>query len=419
MRNPLSVFNNSPVSYSAYNGARQAFTSLFGGSARENQLAAMEASSTLFSIINKTSTATATVEWHMHRKRPRAQATCSICGEEGVQLVENHPALTVWNKPNNFFTTQEFVEAEQQHVDLTGEGWTVLGRAGNNVPVEMWNVRPDRIVVVTSPTKYILGYLYRSPGGEEVPLALEDVLSIRMPDPLNPYRGLGPVGTILPNIASSRYAAKWNENFFKNGAIPGGAIKLPENVTLQDDQYEQLQQRWAETHQGVSNAMRVAILEGGAEWADIKFSQKDMLFVDVQNLDKSSIREAFGAPKFLTGDVEDVNRATAEASKAWIAESMTVPRLDRWKGMLNNDFLPQFSGLTGYDPHLSMVYTSPVPANRDEDRADKQAKVLAFKTLVDTGVDPDVAAEIAGLPPIKMAPKPVQQPQPAPEAVPA
>ena len=79
---------------------------------------AMGASATLFSIVNRTSTATAKQPWHMHRKK--AGASCDFdaggpneCTATGVELVETHPALTVLNKPNPFFTRQELVESGQ------------------------------------------------------------------------------------------------------------------------------------------------------------------------------------------------------------------------------------------------------------------------------------------------------------------
>jgi phage portal protein BeeE len=130
----------------------------------------------------------------------------------------------------------------------------------------------------------------------------------------------------------------------------------------------------------------------------------DMQFVESANLNRDTILLAYGMSKFAVGVVDDVNRSVAEASKAWFGETITVPRLDRWKGMLNNDFLPQFPG---YQYDLEFVYSNPVPADREADRADKDAAVKNFLALVAQGVDPDEAAAYAGLPPMKMAPKEV------------
>lgn len=398
MRNPLSlVLNRSPVPYSDGSSRSTGFMSLFGLGGKKHQMEQMGINGTLFSIINKTSTTTASVEWHLGRDKEGA--TCKTCGVEGHELVTQHQALKVLNKPNDFFTRQELFESGQQHIDLAGEGWTVVGYSSyaSSLPLELWNVRPDRIEIVTSPTEFILGYIYRGPNGEEVPLERKEMLSIRMPDPLDPYRGLGPVQSILRNIDSARYSSEWNRNFFKNNATPGGVIQVTQR--MQDREWKQFLERWRESHQGVSNAARVGVLEGGAEWIDVKQSQRDMQFVEIANLDKTTIREAFGMPKFAVGDVDDVNRATAEASDVWYGKTITVPRLDRWKGMLNNDFLPLFPS---FDPRLKFHYANPVPVDKEAEREEKKAKVEVYVQLVNAGVHPDDAAAIAGLPPMRI-----------------
>jgi phage portal protein BeeE len=239
---------------------------------KATQLRAMGAVGTLFAIVNRLSVDTAAVDWHMHRlanRTGRATQTgtvCELCDQPGVTLVTQHPALSVWTQPNQFFTTQEFVESEQQHIDLTGEGWWVVVRAGGR-PIELWPVRPDRMIPVPHPTKFLSGYVYNGPDGEKVPLGLDEVIQIRMPNPWDPYRGMGPVQSILADLDSARYSAEWNRNFFLNGAEPGGIIEVP--TSLDDEEFEQLRMRWNEQHRGVANAHRVAILEHG-KWVDRK-----------------------------------------------------------------------------------------------------------------------------------------------------
>jgi HK97 family phage portal protein len=362
------------------------------------QLDAMGASATLFSIVNRTSTAVAKECWHLHRAKPGA--VCDFvapgdndpCGARGVLHVEKHPALSVLNLPNPFYTTQEYFESGQQHVDLTGEGWTVLGRLGS-MPVELWNARPDRMIVVTNRADFLVGYIYLDPDGQEVPIRKEDVMSIRMPNPMDPYRGMGAVQTILSNVDSSGYSAEWNANFFRNGARPGGIVKLSRK--MQDEEFETLVERFNFNHRGITNANRTAFLEEG-DWVDVKpMNIRDMQFVETAELNRDTILLAFGASKFDVGILEDVNRAASEASRADFAGRMTVPRLDRWRSMLNSDFLPQFPGA---DPALSFAYSNPVPADREAARLDKTAAVEQYVALVSVGEDPVYAAAFCGLP---------------------
>ena len=372
------------------------------------QMDAMGASAALFSIVNRTSTSVAKECWHLHRRRPGAvcgyeMPDGEMCDMQGVENVERHPALSVLRKPNGFYTTQELFESGQQHIDLTGEGWTVISRLGA-VPYELWVARPDRMIVVTDRQEFLLGYLYATPDGEEIPLRREDVLSIRMPAPKNPYRGMGPVQTILANVDSGQYSAEWNANFFRNGARPGGIVKL--SRVMGDVEFEQLVERFNLNHLGPRNANRTAFLEEG-DWVDVKpMSIADMQFVETANLNRDTILLAFGMSKFAVGVLDDVNRAVGEAAKAWFGETHTVPRLDRWRGMLNSDFGPQFGGL--WTPDLDFVYSNPVPADREAARLDKTAEVANFVALVTLGVDAGEAAQLCGLPQLTMsgAPRP-------------
>jgi HK97 family phage portal protein len=403
------LLNRTPIPYTAQQMPNYGGSGWLGAGSSAAQMEAMSASATLFTIINRTSTATAKQDWHLHKPAPGqvcayGQGTEEECGAVDVALVDRHPALVVLNRPNNFYTRQELFESGQQHVDLTGEGWLVVGYFGS-VPGELWPARPDRMIVVMDPSDFLIGYLYRGPDGSERPLRPKDVLSMRMPSPMDPYRGMGPVQTIMAQISGNALSAEWNANFYRNGARPGGIVKLSRR--MKDSEFYKLVERWNYNHKGVANAGRTAFLEEG-DWVDPKpMSVADMQLVETSNLNRDTILLAFGASKYDVGVLEDVNRASASAASSDFAERMTVPRLDRWQGMLNNDFLPLFPGTDGY----RFVYTNPVRRERAEKRADDLAAVQIFQTLVAAGVEPADAAEVAGLPEMVMAPK--QAPPPS------
>jgi HK97 family phage portal protein len=303
--------------------------------------------------------------------------------------------LAVWNRPNAFMSRSELVEGMQQHVDLTGEGWAVVSRVGT-VPVELWPVRPDRMYAVPSRTDFIAGYVYTSPDGEQVPLRREDVIMIRWPSPLDVYRGQSPLPALAGDIGNEDSQRSWSESFYRNAALPGGIIKT--GALLSDDQFEELVERWNSSHRGISNAGRVAVLEQG-DFIPLAYSQREMQFVETRGLTKQAILDAYGFPKFGIGDVQDVNRASADASRAYIAEAKTVPRLERIKGALNNDFLPMFG--TGMADRYEFDYDNPVPPDQETINATTTAQTQAWATLVNAGADPDDAAALLGLPRMK------------------
>lgn len=391
-----SLRNQAPISYTATSTPRGLGRSLFGlSTGADAQLRAMGSVGALFAIVHRTSNSTAAVNWRLYRKAKSGL-------KEDRKEVTSHAALDLWNKPNAFFTRMEFVETVQQHIDLTGEGWWVIARNPRaKVPLELWPVRPDRMMPVPDPDNFLSGYMYLSPGGEQIALTLDQVIQLRMPNPEDPYRGMGPVQSVMPDLDASRYSAVWNRNFFLNSAEPGGIIQIPDR--LSDDEFDELSSRWNEQHKGVANAHRVAIIEKG-QWVDRKITQRDMQFAELRTVTSDMIREAFGIPKFAVGVITDINRATAEAAKAWFAEQLTVPRLERIKQALNSELLPLFGATAD---GLEFDYDDPVPPDLESQNAKLTTQASAAAMLRDAGWAPDDILTTVGLPEMRYTGPPV------------
>lgn len=338
---------------------------------------------TLFAIVKQIQEAVAATEWHLYRKGPKRDKTRRT-------EVMSHGFLDVWNMPNEFQTGFMLREAVQQHLDLVGEGFIVLNTIGGLV-LEMWSVRPDRMHPVKHPTKFLTGWIYHGPDGEKVPLTVDQVVQIKYPNPADPYRGMGPVQTVLNDIDAAKYSAEWNKNFFINGAKPGGIITV--DYRMGDDEFNAFVARWRKQHQGVANAHRVAVLEN-AKWQDTQFSMSDMQFVELRNLPRELVREAFAFPKPMLGTVDDVNRANAEAGKTIMAENQTIPRLGRWKDVTNAFLLPRFAN----GKALEHDFDDPTPIDHEAADRERLSKANSANKLVMSGFHPDDVSDAMELP---------------------
>lgn len=299
----------SPVAFAAP-GRYNTIGALSGRTDNETYMRTMGTAGTIFQIVSLLASTTAAAEWRLYRKPKADGRQRYTTGDQGSdQRIEvlQHQALNVWNRPNPFATGRRFREASQQHAELTGEQWWVVARDSRaTFPTGMWLVRPDRMEPIPSAEKYIAGYVYTGPTGERVPLQPDEVILTAYPNPLDPYRGLGPVQSVLVDLDAMKYGSEWNRNFFINGAQPGGVVEVPTNLT--DDEFDQFSNRWRESHQGVSRAHRVAILEGGAKWVGTQMSIRDMDFSNLRNVSRDVIREAWGIHKSMLGNADDVNR---------------------------------------------------------------------------------------------------------------
>lgn len=387
MRSLRALVNKAPVPYVAAGRSRGLLLPSASPAGMEAQMRAVGSVGTLFAIVNRLIEAYSQVEWHLYKSAPSGR-------KEDREPVADHPALTLWERPNEFMTGPEFRETTQQHEELTGEQWWVIvPHQRLNMPGELWPVQPNRMEPIPDAENFLTEYQYRAPGGGLVPLGKDAVVFLRRPNPLDIYRGMGAVQTILAEVEGSRLAAEWVRNFFYNNAAPGGVIEVDHN--LDDPDWDQFQARWAESHRGVANAHRVAMLEKGMKWVDRKFTMQELQIESLRSVPRELIREAFGFPKPMLGTVDDVNRANMEAADTMMARWLSKPRLERTKQALNTRILPLYGPLgRGYE----FDYDNPVPEDRELAAKELSAKATALRELVQAGAYGPEAREALGLP---------------------
>jgi HK97 family phage portal protein len=386
---------------------------------------------TVYSNVSLMARSVAKQQWNLYRQAPpSARFTTSDRGSDQRKQVQVHAALNVLNSPASItvptprgpkriqvWSRSQLFYVSQIWMKTCGKSYWIVDTAedASPIPLGLWPVRPDRIIPVPDRNRYLAGYLYRSPDGQEmIPLRPDEVIVNRYADPEDPYGGCGPIQAVLADIQAADYAAEWNKNYFVNSAEPGGIIQL--DTTLNDEEFDQFTSRWRETHRGVARAHRIAVLEAGATWVANNHSARDMDFVNLRNSSRDIIREALAMHKVMTGVTEDVNRANAQTGEEVFSSWTVAPDLEQWRDdVINTQFLPLF-GDTAQGVEFDFAY--PTPANREQDNAELTTKTAAYSVLVDAGVDPDDAAQVVGLPPMKMAEVATQSPALPPGWVP-
>ncbi|HEY6276016.1 MAG TPA: phage portal protein [Streptosporangiaceae bacterium] len=383
-----------------------------GGSPDEALMRTYGTNGTVFANVGLLASATAGPVWKLFRSAPqdgRQRYTTSDQGSDNRTEVIKHQALSVLMQPAsmtvggrtmNFWSRMSLFEISTLWMELTGKShWVVEYDPRASFPVGLWPVRPDRMTPVPDRDAYLKGWVYTAPDGrEKIPLRPDEVIYNRYPDPLDVYGGTGPIGSVLVDIDAARYAAEWQRNFFINSAEPGGVLQA--DHTLSDEEYNALTNRWRETHKGVSRSHRIALLEAGVTWVQTHQSMKDMDFGGLRLSSRDIIREALRMHKVMTGVTDDVNRANAQTGEEVFASWLVQPRLERWRDVLNYQFLPLF-GATGQGYEFDFVL--PMPRNREQDNAELKTKAEAAMSLVIAGYDQHDVLLAVGLPDMKTA----------------
>lgn len=391
--------------------------------------------STLYPIVSALAQDTGAVDFGLYRPGESGK------DEDRVEVLPGqHPAVDLFENPNPFYSRSEFVEAGQQWIDLVGE-CTILVEYILKVPVRLWIIDPGKLTpvkgeILRTPLakKFLLGWVYTADNGTQIDLSTKEILQIKLPNPRDPWRGIGPVQSALVDIDSSRYSAEWNRMFFINGASPDGVIQVEDSFS--DDEFNDFTRRWRESHQGIGNAHRVAVLENNAQWVPNAFTHRDMMFSELRSQSSDFIRKAFRFPKTMLGDTDTANRAVAEAGEYQYGKWLITARANRWTSMLNNRLMPLFgeepagaprkprnaTGTPvpktdpGKNPERKVAAPTgkpywdfePVVESDDQVEADTvNARALALNTLIQAGFDSEDAVAVVGLPPMRWE-KPLQ-----------
>lgn len=380
--------NQSPVPFTSTRGRSSVWSTL--ERAGRDYVAQMETygdDGTVFPIVNRLMNATASVEWKFWKKSPSG-------AKEDRTPVTSHAVLDLLENPNPHMSRQQLMKHGQQHNDLTGETNLIVGYArGVKYPVDLYPCRPDRLTPVPDQERFLAGWVYQL-GGERVPLELNEILRSYQPSPLDPYRGMGPIQSMMRRLDSEKYGQEWQAQFFRNSARPGGIIEVDRR--LDDDQFNEMRNRWADQHQGVSKAHRVAIIEAGAKWIETSFSLRDLQMAELSTVARDATLATFGFPKSMLGIVEDVNRANAEAGEYLFARWLTVPRLDDWKSMFNRQLLPLFDKNLNRTHELD--YEDPVPENGEQGMVELEKKGAFLVAAAAAGFDVAEVTDLIGWP---------------------
>jgi HK97 family phage portal protein len=368
-----------------------------GTSDRFTYMQSMSMEGTLFAIIQLLSTgAQAYGGWQMFRKDTDGRVRYAKTDKGSDQRVEvmRHQALKLWNRPNPFMTGEQFREIGWQHMELAGEWYWVLNRgpSGKSLPIEMWPVRPDRMEPVPDKEEFLAGWVYTGPNGEAVPLLTSEVIQLRYPHPTDLYRGLSAVQAVLADIDASKYTAEWSRNFFLNSAQPGGIVTFAKR--LSDPEFSEFTDRWRQQHQGVARGHRVGVLEQGATWTPNTYSMRDMQFPELRQVTSTMIRQGYRIHQAMLGNSDDVNRANAQTAEEVHVAWHEIPRLDRVRGVLNNNYLEMF----GDQDSVEFDYKDPRPTSSEDANDELIAKSTAAVMLVEAGFAPEEVLEMVGLP---------------------
>ncbi len=265
-----------------------------------------------------------------------------------------HPLLDLLGQPNPAQGGRELIETIVSFLLVAGNSYIEVSSL-EETPRELVPLRPDRMQVIPGAKGWVESYRY-SVNGAFATLPAENVLHLKLFNPLDDYYGLSPLEAAARSLDTHNAASAWNKAMLDNAARPSGALVFSGgDGQLSPDQFERLKSELEQNFQSAANAGRPMVLEGGLDWKEMGFSPKDMDFINSKNNAAREIALAFGVPPMLLGIPGDNTFSNyAEANRVFWRQSV-IPILRRVMDALSRFVGSQFEDGLRLDLDLDQV----------------------------------------------------------------
>lgn len=307
----------------------------------------LKASAIFYACVDRRAKSVAQVPWKAYRK------------QRDGELVEapDSPLQRLIDRPNPDFAFSEMMELLSQHIDLAGNSYWTLIRAGNEgMPMEMWPVLPQGVKIQQGKQRLIDFYRYQY-GGITRDIQSPDMVHIKTANPNNFLFGLPTIQAAGRAVDVDREASVWQLSSMHNRGISDYAIIIDPETSA--EQIERLKEMHKEQQAGANNARRPFLTT-----RDIKTLNQTAVELDfVASRFKvwAEICSAMGVPQPMVGLLEDATLANIETARRIFWIDTIIPLLRLIRGQLNRQLAEQFG------PEWCVDYdTSDVEALRED-----------------------------------------------------
>lgn len=265
----------------------------------------------------------------------------------GKEKATTHPLFPILHDAaNDEMTSFQWRETMMCHLLLWGNAYSEIEyNQGGNVRA-LWPIPPWRVKVERDGQGMLQYRVYVGDYDTEARvLPASQVLHI----PGLSFNGLvghSPIAMAREAIGLGLAAQEFGARFFSNGAQIGGVLEHP--GSLSDKAQENLRRSFEETHQGLSRAHRLMILEEGMKYAQTAIPPQDAQFLETRKFQVTEIARFFRVPPHMLADLERATFSNIEQQSIEFVTHTIRPWLVRWEQALklklitNKQFFPEF-----------------------------------------------------------------------------
>lgn len=187
--------------------------------------------------------------------------------------------------------------------------------------------QPQYVFPIPDPTTFVSGYSVEYPNTPKKVVEPQNMMWIRVPHPIDPYKGQTPLESAGLAIEFDYYSRVYNRNFVINDGRPGGMLVIKGD--MEEEQSEEIARRFrGTTGSNIGGAGRITVLSAeDANFIDTSVSQRDAQYTEARVQNKEEILLAFGVPESVIGNASGRTFANADVELEVFWRETMVPHL--------------------------------------------------------------------------------------------
>jgi len=168
--------------------------------------------------------------------------------------------------------------------------------------VHLYHLPADKMIIHASDTTYIEKFTFN----EKITYSPSEIIHVKENSFYSIYRGVPRLSPALRTMKLMKSMRTFQDNFFKNGAVPGLVLKSPN--TLSEKIKERMLQSWQARYRPEAGGRRPLILDGGLEVESISnINFKELDFQSATEETEKIILKALGIPPILLDSGNNAN----------------------------------------------------------------------------------------------------------------
>lgn len=255
---------------------------------------------------------------------------------DGFMRVPTHPLTKLFRRPNRWQTWFEFIGYVVSSICLRGNAFIVVERDQNGDAIELVPIAPDRCSIMLSDDGELWYRINSRRIGYGIVVPPDDMVHVKNIS-LDGYVGISPIAVAQDVIGLALATQQHGGILFRQGGQIGGVISHPGK--LSKEAADRVANSWRETHAGVQNAHKVAILEEGMGFEKIAMTNEDSQFLETRRFQVVDICRLYGVPPHRLGELDKATLNNIEQQNQQYVDSALKPTATSLEQLFNHHLL--------------------------------------------------------------------------------